>query len=68
MERQIKSDAVATFPNHDITTDFEHGQWWITCLSCGAQWSVHDLNQHDFDFEQVSQGDGYCEENEKVSS
>jgi hypothetical protein len=22
--------------------DFEHGQWWVTKLSTGAQWSVVD--------------------------
>jgi hypothetical protein len=39
-----------------INADFEHGQWWITDLDTGAQWSVHDTNGKGFCFEQVSQG------------
>lgn len=47
---------------HETPTPvFEHGQWWISCNTCGAQWSVHDLNDDDFDFEEVSVGDGDCE-------
>jgi hypothetical protein len=45
--------------------DFEHGQWWVTCLPCGAQWSVNDAEGSGtvdgFDFEEVSAGDGFCE-------
>jgi hypothetical protein len=40
---------------------FEHGQWWITCMTTGAQWSVVDAeggNSRDgFDFERVTDGD-----------
>jgi hypothetical protein len=41
--------------------DFEHGQWWVTRLSDGAQWSVVDCERDGvayLDFEQVTQGDG----------
>lgn len=38
-----------------IQSDREHGQQWLTCLSCGAQW--HDADP----LEQVSEGDGSCE-------
>lgn len=41
---------------HDYDAAFEHGQWWITDLVSGAQWSVADLNEDDFCFEQVTQG------------
>ncbi len=38
--------------------DFEHGQWWVTELGTGAQWSVHDAEGEGsalgFCFEQVS--------------
>jgi hypothetical protein len=44
--------------------DFEHGQWWVTCLECGRQWSVVDCDPGDFDFEEVSEGDGYCNDTE----
>jgi hypothetical protein len=42
--------------------DFEHGQWWITELGTGRQWSVVDAiggqSIYGFDFELVSAGDG----------
>jgi predicted cupin superfamily sugar epimerase len=45
----------------DYQTDFEHGQWWVTDLRSGAQWSVVDCQTADgvdyFDFEQVTRGD-----------
>lgn len=41
--------------------DFEHGQWWVSELGSGAQWSVVDCQTQagvDYlDFEQVTQGD-----------
>jgi len=41
--------------------DFEHGQWWVTELGTGAQWSVVDCQTQGgvdyLDFEQVTQGD-----------
>ena len=44
-----------------ITAAFEHGQWWITDLDTGAQWSVNDARGGSavdgFDFEQVSRGE-----------
>jgi len=47
-----------------LQTDFEHGQWWVTCVNCGAQWSVVDcvgeIKGEYFDFEQVSDGDETC--------
>jgi hypothetical protein len=46
-----------------INSDFEHGQWWITDLDTGAQWSVCDTEGTEADgvfdgfcFEQVSRG------------
>jgi hypothetical protein len=45
----------------DLQADFEHGQWWITCVDCGAQWSVVDAeggpSVGGFDFELVTGGD-----------
>ncbi len=41
--------------------DFEHGQWWVTRLGTGAQWSVVDCQSQagtDYlDFEQVTRDD-----------
>lgn len=40
-----------------IQTDFEHGQWWVTCVPCGAQWSVCDSEPGPFVFEEVTHGE-----------
>lgn len=44
-----------------LNADFEHGQWWITDLDSGAQWSVVDASGgrsvDGFDLEQVTPGD-----------
>jgi hypothetical protein len=46
---------------HDYDYDFEHGQWFVTELRTGRQWSVVDcetaLGEEYFDFEEVSCGD-----------
>lgn len=43
--------------NHTrLQRDREHGQLWLTCLDCGAQWHDDDA------LEQVSDGDGSCDE------
>ena len=44
-----------------IQTDFEHGQWWVTVLATGAQYSVVDAtgcgSVDGFRFENVTKGD-----------
>lgn len=51
-----------------FTAAFEHGQWWLTCGSCGAQWSVVDAEGGDsvdgFGFEEVTHGDEDAEHEE----
>lgn len=40
--------------------DFEHGQWWVTDLDSGAQWSVVDCQRDGIDyldFEEVTRGE-----------
>ena len=39
----------------DVQVDFEHGQWWVTALSSGEQWSVSESSKG-IEFEQVSEG------------
>ena len=39
-----------------IKAYFEYGQIYIMCM-CGAAWSVNDLGDDEFCFEQVSEGD-----------
>ena len=52
--------------HHHLNVDFEHGQHWLTCTDCGSQWSIIDAEGPGticgFDFEQVSDGDGSCDE------
>lgn len=51
------ADPIAPIGAHTrLQRDREHGQLWLTCLDCGAQW--HD----DPGLEQVSDGDGSCDE------
>lgn len=51
--------------HQNLQTNFEHGQWFVTCLTCSRQWSVNDAEGGDsvdgFSFEEVSEGDGYCD-------
>lgn len=62
MEREIMSAFAAALPLHkDAMPAYEHGQWWVTCGPCGAQWSANDCEPGAFDFEQVTEGDGWCE-------
>lgn len=63
MEKRIRRAANfrLKIPRSRMQTDFEHGQWWVTDLRSGAQWSAVDCETQDgvfyFDFEQVSAGD-----------
>ena len=45
----------------ELQADFEHGQWFVTHLPSGAQWSANDavsaMGEEYFQFEQVSEGD-----------
>lgn len=43
-------------PHARIQADTEHGEQWLTCLDCGAQWANREP------LEQVSDGDGYCDD------
>ena len=68
MERQVLSVAIRLVQwrsgHRYLSAAFEHGQWWLTCCTCGAQWSVVDAEGSDtfkgLAFEEVSGGDGYC--------
>lgn len=49
------------FPRRKLQSDFEHGQWWITLVDNGAQFSVVDAEGANtylgLDFEQVTEGE-----------
>jgi predicted cupin superfamily sugar epimerase len=52
---ELAADALG---DRRLQADFEHGQWWITDLDSGAQWSVNDCTGPAcFDFEQVTRGE-----------
>lgn len=65
----MEQDVQSAFVHHAyhrahrrVQTDFEHGQWWVTCLDCGMQFSVVDTDKS-FDFENVTGSDELlCEE------
>jgi hypothetical protein len=61
IRREAMDETGLDLDRDDIQTDFEHGQWWVTQLSTGAQWSVVDVltraGEEVFGFEQVSEGE-----------
>lgn len=61
MERRVLRAARVLLGHRRWAADFEHGQWWLTNLDTGAQWSVVDAegaHTHDgFAFEQVTRGE-----------
>ena len=66
MCRRVLRAAKARLGSGRYQADFEHGQWWVTKLSTGAQWSVVDCEGPVsfgckkgvyLDFEQVSEGE-----------
>ena len=61
MERRVLRAARAVLfepRSHVKLTADEHGQWWVTNVDNGGQWSVHDATGgasfDGFDFERVS--------------
>ena len=48
-------------PHGDCNIVEEHGREWAVCNTCGAQWGLHGA-----DLEQVTEGDGYCDEHAEV--
>lgn len=48
--------------HNKLDVAFEHGQHWVTCKNCGAQWSAADSTPGDFVFEEVSHGDEWCQQ------
>lgn len=61
MERRVLKAGRALLGRRRLSADFEHGQWWLTDLRSGAQWSVCDAEgantAHGFCVEQVTEGD-----------
>jgi len=65
-QRIVLAAEAGPLGGHDaLNGAFEHGQWWVMCLGCGAQWSVVDAEGgpavDGFDFECVTDGDDTCE-------
>ncbi len=61
MGTRLLAAAREYFGREDLQVDFEHGQFWVTNVSTGAQFSVCDAVGGDavdgFTFEQVTEGD-----------
>ncbi len=58
IEAQVLRAARFKLRKRNLQADFEHGQWWITHVPSGDQWSVCDeLSQYGFCFEQVAEGE-----------
>jgi len=64
MTRKTSLDHPLAPPPHlgEFSEFEEHGQLWLECCACGAQWSVVETSRG-ADLEEVTEGDGYCEEN-----
>ncbi len=69
LDIEVAAEVALEPPHKRLSVDFEHGQHWVTCLDCGAQWGAHDSETYSgtqgFDFEQVSNGDQSCDESEE---
>lgn len=61
MEIRIRKAARAAKLGKRLVPVFEHGQWWVTDLRTGAQWSAIDAegpgSTEGFFFEQVTEGE-----------
>lgn len=64
MEKRVRgafANSGLNQPRRKFDAFFEHGQWWITVLETGRQYSVHDASgpgtSRGFDFEVVTEGD-----------
>lgn len=60
VERRILRAVRFRFGRGPYQLDFEHGQWWVTRLRTGRQWSVVDCHANGvdyLDFELVTAGD-----------
>ena len=62
MNRVLKAARIS-LRERKLQADFEHGQWWISSLKTGAQWSVVDAEGgpavNGFDFEMVTEPEEY---------
>lgn len=62
-EKAVLSAARKALRRRNIQANFEHGQWWVTDLVTGAQYSVADAEGpgtvNGFVFEQVTEGEDY---------
>jgi len=69
---QVLASFHTDHPEHeDALVVHEHGQRWISCGPCGAQWSVNMASKDGIesypDFEQISDGDGWCLEHAEAT-
>jgi len=63
---EILDLAIDMLPKYhsNFCVDMENGHNFVTCLDCGAIWSVYDTAGHEaVDFEEIDHGDYYCVDN-----
>lgn len=59
-ETEMTTETIVIEPHGVCNIVNEHGAEWAVCDTCGAQWSLNGSA-----LEQVTDGDGYCEEHER---
>ena len=59
LRNEVLLAAQEALPGRRLQVDFEHGQWWVTDVDKGGQWSVVDAvggsSVDGFDFERVTE-------------
>ena len=50
------------YQHENVNSFFEHGQWFVSCSSCGATWSIEDT-EYDLELSEIDSGDESCFDN-----
>lgn len=58
IEAWLRGQDTATV--HGCSVFYEHGQHYVSCLDCGASWSVVDSEPGTYSLEQLDNGDESC--------
>jgi hypothetical protein len=45
IREEFEASDLCVIAEHLCEPFFEHGQWWVSCGTCGASWSVVDTNK-----------------------
>lgn len=62
VKQEIEAHFRDEFSQHSRpVANFEHDQWFVSCLDCGFTLSVHDVSEDEFEFEELNVGDESCD-------